>query len=59
MEETLQHFEDKLDKLGGMMKTVPGRRMAQERTNRLATFKTWWKEEQEEAEALLRPKSRD
>ncbi|KAG4033782.1 hypothetical protein MFRU_004g02850 [Monilinia fructicola] len=57
MEETIQHFEDKLEKLGGMMKTAPGKRMAEERTKRLTTFKDWWKEEQREAEGLLRPQS--
>ncbi|QSZ36705.1 hypothetical protein DSL72_006588 [Monilinia vaccinii-corymbosi] len=57
MEETIQHFEDKLEKLSGMMKTAPGKRMAEERTKRLATFKDWWKEEQREAEGLLRPQS--
>ncbi|CCD44441.1 putative hd domain-containing protein [Botrytis cinerea BcDW1] len=57
MGETIQHFEDKLEKLGGMMKTAPGKRMAEERTKRLATFKEWWEEEQQEAEGLLRPQS--
>ncbi|KAF7861427.1 hypothetical protein EAF04_007992 [Stromatinia cepivora] len=55
MEETIRHFEDKLEKLGGMMKTAPGKRMAEERTSRLITFKNWWEEEQKEAEGLLRP----
>ncbi|KAF5877064.1 putative hd domain-containing protein [Botrytis fragariae] len=57
MGETIQHFEDKLEKLGEMMKTAPGKRMAEERTKRLATFKDWWEEEQQEAEGLLRPQS--
>ncbi|ESZ98478.1 hypothetical protein SBOR_1140 [Sclerotinia borealis F-4128] len=46
MGETIQHFEDKLEKLGGMMKTAPGKRLAEERTKRLTTFKDWWQEEQ-------------
>ncbi len=56
MAETIQHFEDKLVKLESMMKTVPGMRMARERTERLETFKSWWEEEQKEAEGLLRRK---
>ncbi|APA11623.1 hypothetical protein SS1G_05077 [Sclerotinia sclerotiorum 1980 UF-70] len=57
MGETIQHFEDKLEKLGGMMKTAPGKRMAKERTQRLIMFKNWWEEEQKDAEGLLRPQS--
>jgi uncharacterized protein len=56
MGETIQHFEDKLEKLESMMKTLPGMRMARERTARLKTFKGWWEEEQREAEGLLRRK---
>ncbi|KAG9247376.1 hypothetical protein BJ878DRAFT_532626 [Calycina marina] len=54
MDETLQHFEDKLEKLEGMMKTEPGRQMARERTARLIMFKAWWQGEQQEAEGLLK-----
>lgn len=54
MGETLQHFEDKLEKLEGMMKTAPGKRLARERTERLKIFKGWWEAEQQEAEGLLR-----
>jgi len=54
MGETVQHFEDKLEKLEGMMKTIPGKRLAKERTERLKMFKGWWDEEQQEAEGLLR-----
>ncbi|KAG9235067.1 hypothetical protein BJ875DRAFT_460053 [Amylocarpus encephaloides] len=56
MGETINHFEDKLEKLEGMMKTVPGKRMAKERTERLKTFKSWWEEEKGDAEGLLRKK---
>ncbi|RDW58049.1 HD-containing protein [Coleophoma cylindrospora] len=56
MGETIQHFEDKLEKLETMMKTPPGLRMARERTERLKVFKGWWADEQKEAEGLLRPK---
>ncbi|TVY82575.1 Uncharacterized protein LSUE1_G002065 [Lachnellula suecica] len=56
MGETIEHFEDKLEKLEGMMKTNPGKRLAQERTERLKIFKGWWGEEQKDAEGLLRKK---
>lgn len=54
MGETIAHFEEKLEKLEGMMKTAPGKKMARERTERLKTFKSWWAEEQKDAEGLLR-----
>jgi uncharacterized protein len=54
MGETIDHFDDKLEKLEGMMKTAPGMRMARERTERLLTFKRWWMEEKGDAEGLLR-----
>jgi len=50
MGETIRHFEEKLERLEGMMKTEPGKRMAKERTERLKTFKRWWEEEQTDAE---------
>lgn len=56
MGETIQHFEDKLERLETMMKTGPGKKLARERTERLTTFKSWWEEEQREAEGLLRRK---
>ncbi|KAB8360633.1 hypothetical protein FH972_024371 [Carpinus fangiana] len=45
MEDALEHFDEKLLKLEGMMKTVPGKRMARERAERIRTFKRWWQEE--------------
>lgn len=48
MGETIQHFEDKLEKLEAMMKTEPGKAMARERTEKLKTFKRWWQEEEKE-----------
>ena len=54
MGETIKHFEDKLERLEGMMKTGPGQRMARQRTSRLTMFKSWWEDEQKEAEGLLR-----
>lgn len=46
MGESIQHFEEKLEKLEAMMKTVPGRGFAKERTEKLKTFKHWWEEEE-------------
>ena len=54
MGETIDHFEEKLEKLESMMKTNPGKKMAKQRTERLKMFKGWWAEEQKEAEGLLR-----
>ncbi len=46
MQETIEHFTDKLERLEGMMKTAEGKRLARERTTRLETFRAWWEEEQ-------------
>ena len=56
MGDSMQHFEEKLERIEGMMKTKAGKRMAKERTERLKIFKGWWAEEQKEAEGLLRRK---
>lgn len=45
LDESIEHFGDKLEKLEGMMKTDTGREMARERTRRLKEFKAWWIEE--------------
>ena len=45
MQETIRHFEEKLERLVGMMKTKEGQRLARERTQRLKVFKGWWEEE--------------
>lgn len=45
MEETIQHFEDKLENLDARMKTETGRAMAKERTRRIKQFRSWWVEE--------------
>lgn len=42
---TMEHFDDKLLKLEGMMKTDIGRRLAKERTERMALMKQWWEME--------------
>jgi uncharacterized protein len=41
----IEHFEDKLLKLEGMMKTDTGKAIAGERTRRIREFMTWWKDE--------------
>lgn len=45
MDETIEHFTEKLERLEGMMKTGEGKRMAGDRTRRLREFKGWWEEE--------------
>ncbi|KAI9729698.1 MAG: hypothetical protein M1834_006649 [Cirrosporium novae-zelandiae] len=45
MEGAIRHFEEKLERLEGMMKTDTGRRLARERTERLRIFRGWWEEE--------------
>lgn len=45
MEESIDHFEEKLEKLGGMMKTSSGMKLAEQKTQRLLLFKAWWREE--------------
>ncbi|EXJ53872.1 hypothetical protein A1O7_09208 [Cladophialophora yegresii CBS 114405] len=50
LEDSIQHFEDKLLKLEGMMKTDAGRAMAKERSSRIRDFMGWWKDEVEVAD---------
>ncbi|KAG5915238.1 hypothetical protein E4U42_000074 [Claviceps africana] len=47
MGQTMEHFEEKLVKLAGMMKTAEGRRMAVERTERIERMMEWWRLETE------------
>ncbi|KOS20224.1 Uncharacterized protein ESCO_006204 [Escovopsis weberi] len=44
------HFDEKLLRLEGMMKTETGRRMARERSERLRMVREWWREETEGVE---------
>ena len=45
MGDSVQHFHDKLLKLQGMMKTDTGRRLAEERTERMKILLGWWDQE--------------
>ncbi|KFY38492.1 hypothetical protein V495_06551 [Pseudogymnoascus sp. VKM F-4514 (FW-929)] len=53
MDSTLDHFEEKLVKVAGSMKTELGRTMAKERTERLLGFRKMWEAEVREAEQGL------
>jgi uncharacterized protein len=45
LEVAIAHFQEKLEKLEGMMKTQSGREMAVVRTRRIKEFRGWWTEE--------------
>ncbi|PKS07590.1 hypothetical protein jhhlp_006196 [Lomentospora prolificans] len=45
LENTLDHFNEKLLLLEGMMKTETGRKLAKERSERLRMFASWWQSE--------------
>lgn len=45
LEGSVAHFEEKLERLEGMMKTETGRRLAKERTERIRVFRGWWESE--------------
>jgi len=47
MTGAIGHFPDKLERLGSLMKTGEGRRIAGERTDRLRVFRGWYEEEVE------------
>lgn len=44
---TMDHFDEKLVHLESMMKTEEGKKLARERTERIKTFQSWWKDEAE------------
>lgn len=46
LDDSVEHFEEKLERLEGMMKTTTGKEMAWERTKRIKTFRKWYEEEQ-------------
>jgi len=43
--DSIRHFDEKLLKLEGMMKTEAGRAMAEQRSGRIRDFVAWWQEE--------------
>jgi uncharacterized protein len=45
LEDSIEHFEEKLIRLEGMMKTDEGRRLARERTERVKAMMEWWEDE--------------
>lgn len=45
MGNAIEHFEEKLLKLGSMMKTQTGKAIAEERTRRIREFMAWWTHE--------------
>lgn len=45
MSGVMDHFEDKLVKLGEGMKTAEGKRLGKERGERIVMFMQWWEEE--------------
>ncbi|EGE85870.1 hypothetical protein RJZ56_005856 [Blastomyces dermatitidis] len=47
LDEAIEHFGEKLERLEGMMKTESGREMARVRTERLREFRRWWVDENE------------
>lgn len=49
---TMEHFDDKLFKLEGMMKTDTGRQLGREYSARLRQFQSWWQEENDFASSL-------
>lgn len=53
MDSSLVHFDEKLLKVAGTMKSELGTKMARERMERLVAFKKTWEEETNEAERGL------
>ena len=45
LQESMDHFGEKLLRLEGMMKTPEGKRLARVKTQRLRVFQEWWNEE--------------
>ncbi|KAK1771046.1 hypothetical protein QBC33DRAFT_555541 [Phialemonium atrogriseum] len=45
MAGSMDHLDEKLVRLEGMIKTEPGRRLIKERTERLRLFREWWVDE--------------
>ncbi|KAI9749233.1 MAG: hypothetical protein M4579_006949 [Chaenotheca gracillima] len=49
LEGAVGHFEEKLERLVGFLKTRSGRELGAKRAERLKTFRGWWQEEMGEA----------
>lgn len=49
LQDSIDHFLDKLERLGGMMKTELGKEMARERTEKILWMRSNWQWENEEA----------
>lgn len=47
LDRAIAHFEEKLVRLEGMMKTGRGRQLARERTDRIRMMQEWWRQETE------------
>lgn len=47
MEEAMEQVETRLLRVGEMMKTEVGRRLAKERSRRLMVFRDWYREEED------------
>lgn len=45
LEDSVEHFDEKLAHLEGLMKTGEGRRLARVRLERVNAFRGWWEEE--------------
>lgn len=45
LDDSVEHFRDKLLKLESMMKTETGKQMAVERSRRIGEFLSWWEDE--------------
>lgn len=49
LQNSIEHFEEKLVRLEGMMKTEKGKEMAKERTERIGDVMRWWEAENADA----------
>lgn len=45
LDDTIEHVDEKLVRIAGMMKTAEGRRLARIRSERVNAFRGWWEEE--------------
>lgn len=52
MDGAIEHFGEKLERLGGMMKTETGSQLASVRTRRVKIFREWWEDEVKETDDM-------